>query len=454
MKKIEQIIAAQRDFFATGATRGVNGRIDALGRLKSAIDRHSGELAEALRKDLGKSEFESYMTEIGIVRSEIDYLGKHLRGWAKPRKVATPVFLMPGRSRVVYEPLGVVLVIAPWNYPLQLALNPLVGAVAAGNCVVMKASHQTPNVTEAMRRVIEEAFPPEHVALVENTPEMREELLDGVYDHIFFTGGTRFARTVMAKAAANLTPVTLELGGKSPCIVGAEANVDIAARRIVWGKLINAGQTCVAPDYLMVHEAVADQLIEKMKAAAVRFYGENPRESPDYPRIVSEKAASRLARLIETGGEIVMGGEYDVEAKYVAPTIIRNVPEGHDLLHEEIFGPVLPVVTFGELNEAVGFVNERPKPLAFYYFGSRKNARKIISQTSSGGVAINDTIMHFANLHLPFGGVGNSGMGRYHGKESFLAFSNTRGVLSSSTLVDIPVRYAPFKGLDLLKKVL
>lgn len=455
MKKIEQIIAAQRQFFATGATRDIDGRIESLKRFKAAVEEFADEMTAALSTDLGKSEFEAYMTEIGITLSEIDTLIGKLPRWARDEKHKTPIFLFPASSRVVHEPLGVVLIIAPWNYPMQLALTPLAGAIAAGNCAVMKVSQNTPNVAVVVGKIISRAFAPEHVVLLENTPEIREQMLEGVYDHIFFTGGTEFARTVMTAAARNLTPVVLELGGKSPCIVGVEANLDIAARRIMWGKLLNCGQTCIAPDYLLVHRSVAEQLFAKMKAATVEFYGENPSKSPDYPRIVSVKEAERLAGLIKTaGGEVVMGGETDAASRYIAPTIIRNVPLDHELMRREIFGPILPAVVFETMDEVAEFINARPKPLAFYYFGSRRNGREIIARTSSGGACINDTIMHCGNLHLPFGGVGNSGMGRYHGRDSFLAFTNRRALLSSSTRIDIKVRYAPFKGLKLLKKVL
>ncbi len=455
MKKIDAIIASQRGYFAAGATRSIDSRIAALKKFRSAIEKHYPEIVAALHADLGKSETEAYMTEIGVTLKEIDTMIRHLPRWAQGKRVGTPIFLFPGRSRIVYEPFGVMLIIAPWNYPMQLALTPLAGALAAGNCAVVKVSQNTPNVAEIVGKIIRDAFPPEYVTVLDNTPEMREQMLEGVYDHIIFTGGTEFARTVMAEAARNLIPVTLELGGKSPAVVGAEADLDIAARRIMWGKLINAGQTCIAPDYLIAHSSIADELLAKMKAAAVEFYGADPSRSPDYPRIVSEKETERLAGVIAgCGGEIVMGGQADTKNRYVAPTIVRNAAPGSDLMQREIFGPVLPVITFGDMKEAADFVNSRPKPLAFYYFGSRRNGRKIIAETSSGGACINDTIMHYANPHLPFGGVGNSGMGRYHGHESFLAFSNRRAVLSASTLIDIKIRYAPFKGLKLIKKVL
>ncbi len=455
MKKIDSLIAAQREHFTSGATRSIDARIAALKKFRSAVENHYGELTEALHKDLGKSETEAYMTEIGITQKEIGTMIRLLPRWSRDKRVDTPLFLFPGRSRIVYEPFGIALIIAPWNYPMQLALTPLAGAIAAGNCAVLKLSQNTPNVAEAVREVIRDVFPPEYVTVLDNTPEMREQMLEGVYDYIFFTGGTEFARTVMIAAARNLTPVTLELGGKSPAIVGAEADLDIAARRIMWGKLINAGQTCIAPDYLLVHSSIADAMLAKMKAAAVEFYGEDARLSPDYPRIVSEKEAERLAGMIAAGnGEIVMGGQADTKERYIAPTIIRNISPDNELMQSEIFGPVLPVLTFDDMKEAAEFVTSRPKPLALYYFGSRRNGRKIIAQTSSGGACINDTIMHYANPRLPFGGVGSSGMGRYHGHASFLAFSNHRGVLNSSTLVDIKMRYAPFRGLKWLKKVL
>ncbi len=450
--RVSEIVERQRAFFASGATRPLEFRREALRKLRRALMERENEIAEALRKDLHKSPFESYLTETGLVLAEIDLHLRCLKGWMRPRRVATPFFLQPATSRTQYEPLGVALIISPWNYPLQLTLNPLVGAISAGCCAVLKPSPSAPHTAAVMHGMIRELFDESYIAVVEDAPGVMDQLLDTAFDILFYTGGGEFGRTVMTAAARNLTPVVLELGGKSPCIVGAEANLEVAARRIVWGKLLNAGQTCVAPDYLLVHESVAEPLLEEMKRAVVRFFGDDPSKSDDYPRMISVRAAERMEQLLGTASRILWGGEVRSAEKYVAPSFVE-APEESPLWQEEIFGPLLPVRTFVRLESAIAFVNDRPKPLALYYFGSRRESRNVLVATSSGGFCLNDTIMHLANNRLPFGGVGYSGMGRYHGRESFLAFSNCRAVLCNSTRFDLPVRYAPYKGFKWVKKI-
>ena len=450
--KIEEYTIALREFFNKGATRDVAFRIGRLKALKRAIIEQEKEISAALWSDLRKSEGEAYLTEIGMVLGEIDYHVKHLRRWVKPRRLATPLVFWPSKSRIMYEPYGVVLIIAPWNYPFQLLLEPLIGAISAGNCAVLKPSPSAPATAEVIRKIVTNVFGPAYVSVFDGEGNVVEQLLKERFDYIFFTGGPRFGQHVMEMAAKHLTPVTLELGGKSPCIVGRGANVEIAARRTAWGKFINAGQTCVAPDYVFVHEDQRAEFVEAVRVAVKRFYGDCPYESPDYPRIVHREGTERLARLMQSSGQVVVGGEMNVEEKYIAPTVLVDVESDSPIMREEIFGPILPVLTYREIDEVIRFVNEREKPLALYYFGPRQEAREVLNRTSSGGACVNDTIVHLANPRLPFGGVGMSGVGKYHGKASFELFSNLRSVVKSVTFFDNYFRYTPYKHLNLLKK--
>lgn len=443
---------SSREFFETGVTRDVAYRVGRLKALRQAIRERVERVNAALWSDLGKSEGEAYLTEIGMVLGEIDYHVRRLGRWTREQRVATPLAFWPSRSRVLHEPYGVVLIIAPWNYPFQLLLEPLIGAVSAGNCVLLKPSPFAPTTTGVIREIVDSVFEPGHVAVFEGDGEVVEELLRERFDYIFFTGGSRFGRHVMEAAARHLTPVTLELGGKSPCIVGREADLEIAARRVVWGKFVNAGQTCVAPDYVLVHEEQRTAFVEAMKRAIGRFYGDDPYRSPDYPRIVHRAGTERLARLMSSSGQVVIGGEVRIEERYVAPTVLIEVESDSPVMREEIFGPLLPVLTYREVGEAIRFVNGRDKPLALYYFGPRREACEVLARTSSGGACVNDMLVHLANPRLPFGGVGMSGMGKYHGKASFELFSNLRSVVKSFTFFDNPFRYAPYKHLNLLKK--
>ena len=450
---IENNLKAQRLFFASHQTRDVSFRLQQLKRLKKTILQYEGKIVEALYSDLHKSPEEAFLTEISIVVSELNNHIKHLRDWAKLHKKPSPLQVFPSKSCVLYEPLGVALIIAPWNYPFQLLFNPLVGAISAGCCVMLKTSPNAPATAKVMEAIIMDSFPPNYVSITHGNREVNTILLAQRFDMIFFTGSPAVGKTVMRAAAEHLTPVVLELGGKSPCIVDRFADLDAAAKRIAWGKTVNAGQTCIAPDYLFVHYSVKKQFIEKYKQAVVQLYGEDCKLSLHYPRMVNAAAVKRLQKLMQQGN-IVWGGEVDASQNYVAPTLIDNVQSDFPIMQEEIFGPLLPVMTFKQITDVLDFINRRPKPLAFYYFGKNRHVSSLLQRTTSGGVCINDTLMHIANHHLPFGGVGNSGMGRYHGRDSFFAFSNPRSVIIASRWIDLPFRYPPFRFFRVVKKLL
>jgi len=451
--KIESLVSAQRAFFNTHTTRDLEFRIGNLKKFRAAILKYETKIADALWLDLHKSPEEAYLTETSIVLGEIECHLKHLRSWAKPKRVPTPLPILPSSSHIFYEPLGTALIIAPWNYPFQMLLNPLVGAISSGCCVLLKPSPYTPRIAKVMEELVAGIFDPAYVAMVQGGREVNQILLEQRFDVIFFTGSPALGKIVMQAAAQFLTPVVLELGGKSPCIVDAGANVKLAARRIAWGKCINAGQTCIAPDYLYVHHSVKDQLVKEFAIAVEEMYGKEIKESRFFPRIVNTKAIERLQKLMQHG-KISYGGAVDVTQKFIAPTIIEDVQPDFPIMQEEIFGPLLPVMTFNNLDTALDYINSNEKPLAFYYFGPAKVARKILIKTTSGGGCINDTLIHIANHRLPFGGVGNSGMGNYHGKFSFQVFSHSRAIVSSVTWIDLPFKYAPFKFFKWVKKIL
>ena len=451
--QIPQIMDAQRRFFASGITRDVTWRIGALESLRQAILKQEQEISNALATDLGKGSFESYMTETGMVLSEIGFIQKHLRSWASEKRVPTPLTQFPAHSFRSPEPYGLTLIMAPWNYPFQLALSPLVGAIAAGNCAVIKPSEYAPASSGVIARLIADCFEPEFVAVVEGGLRENTLLLEQSFDFIFFTGSTTVGRVVMEKAARNLTPVCLELGGKSPCIVDDTADLPLAARRIVFGKLLNAGQTCVAPDYLLVQKDVKDPLVTLIRDEIVRALGPNPLQTSDYGKIINEKHFQRLMGLME-GETILIGGQCDPNTLRIAPTLLDDVSPDSPVMNEEIFGPILPVLTFGTLKEAADFVSSRPKPLALYLFTSSRTAEKsILNQCSFGGGCINDTIVHLVTSYMPFGGVGASGMGSYHGKASFDTFTHYRSIVRSSR-IDLPLRYRPYlpKGERFLRR--
>ena len=450
---IESIVQLQRSFFKTHVTKSLNFRIENLKKFKSAILRDETKITEALWLDLHKSREEAYLTEISIVLGEINNHLKHLKGWAKPRRVRTPIHLLPSSSRILHEPLGTALVIAPWNYPFQLLLNPLVGAISSGCCAVLKPSPYTPHIAKVMEDLVTEIFDPSYIAVTQGGRVVNKLLLEQRFDVIFFTGSPFLGKIVMKAAAQYLTPVILELGGKSPCIVDAGANLDLAARRIAWGKCINAGQTCIAPDYLFVHHSVKERLISKIASSIEEMYGKDIKQSKYFPRIVNEQAMERLQKLM-VHGKIIYGGEVDADQKFISPTIIGDIEPGFPVMQEEIFGPILPVLAFEQIDSVIDFVNSNEKPLAFYYFGTNKAAKDLLKKTTSGGGCINDTLIHIANHHLPFGGVGNSGMNSYHGYNSFLAFSHARAIVLSPTWIDLPFKYPPFKFFTWIKKII
>lgn len=454
MSSIKEVVQKQRDFLKTNITKDLNFRAEQLKKLRKAILDHEEEILEALASDLNKSAFEAYMTEIGIVLEEIRFMLKRFKSWAKPKKVKTPLTQFPAKSRIYSEPYGVVLIMSPWNYPFQLTIAPLVGAIAAGNCALVKPSNYSPKTSDIIAKIIEKTFPGEYIAAVLGGREANQDLLEQQFDYIFFTGGPTVGRLVMEAAAKHLTPISLELGGKSPCIVDETANINLAAKRIVWGKFINAGQTCVAPDYVFVHKNVKEKLLENMVKYIEKFFSQALVEEYRFPKIINERHFIRLLGLMESG-KIYYGGKYDQKLNRIEPTILDDVSWESPIMQEEIFGPLLPILEFSDLNEVINKVNSRPKPLALYLFTtSKSNEKTILTSISHGGGCINDTIVHLATPYLPFGGVGESGIGNYHGKASFDTFSHKKSIMKKSNLIDIPLRYPPFKKLILLKKFL
>ena len=453
VSEIKSIVAAQREYFATNETLTYEFRKEQLKKLKAALTKWEKPLCDALWSDLHKSSQEAILTELSIVAGEVKNHIKHLRGWMRSRCASTPLKMMPSRSRVVSEPLGGALIISPWNYPVQLLLNPLVGAISAGCTAILKPSPYVPNVSRVIEEMIAETFDKRYIAVVQGNREVNTALLDERFDIIFFTGSPALGKKVMAAAAKNLTPVVLELGGKSPCIVDADADIKIAARRIAWGKTLNAGQTCIAPDYLLIHDSRKEEFIKEFGKALTRLHGNDIKASNHFVRLVNENAFNRVSGYLKDG-KIALGGATDAKERYIEPTLLTDVPLTAPVMQEEIFGPVLPMIPFNDRTEAIKFINEREKPLALYYFGKVSNGKEVIRTTSAGGSCINDTIMHIANENIPFGGVGNSGMGHYHGRLSFDAFSHKRSVVTTPTWLDLPFRYMPYKMFGLVKKLL
>ena len=450
---VKDIIHKQRQFFATGKTKDVEWRIEQLRRLKQAIVDEQEAIINAVKADLGRPDFEAYFELAAI--SEINYALKHLKSWVKPKKVRAGIEQFPASAKIYPEPLGVVLIISPWNYPFQLMISPLTGAIAAGNCAVLKPSELAAHTSRAIADIIQKTFDPAYIAVVEGGVETSQQLLEEKFDRIFFTGGTAIGKIVMQAAAKHLTPVTLELGGKSPCIVDYDVDLNYAAKRITWGKYLNAGQTCIAPDYLLVHSRIKSELLTEIKKCVEEFYGDDPSKSPDYSRIISRRHLERLEPLLKDG-EIVLGGQTKPEEKYIAPTVIDRVSWESPVMQEEIFGPILPVLEYTDLTEAIAQINARPKPLALYVFSKDKQKQEqVLQETSSGGVCINDTVMQVGVSTLPFGGVGDSGIGSYHGKASFDTFSHYKSVLKKGFRLDPNWRYPPYKDkLSLLKRII
>ncbi len=449
---LQSLFADQQKFFATGKTRTVAFRREALKKLRAAILMHEEELYGALHKDLHKSPFESYASEIGFVLEELRFHLKKVKRWARPKHVSSSFVSFPASARITHEPLGTVLIIAPWNYPFQLIMAPLIGAVSAGNTVILKPSEIAENTAVVIEKIINSTFGREYLRVVTGGADVSQTLLKFKFDHIFFTGSPRVGKIVMQAAAKNMVPVTLELGGKSPCIVDETAPLKLTARRIVWGKLLNAGQTCIAPDYLYVHEKVKDRLVAEIIAAIKKAYGEDAEKSPDYPRIISRPNMERLETLLE-GAQVVYGGHYNKGEKYFEPTVLDNVTFDLPVMQQEIFGPIFPVLTYRNPEEIITQVNARPRPLALYVFSkNRRFCKKMVENIPAGGVTVNDTLMHIVSNKLPFGGVGNSGIGKYHGYYSFQTFSNAKPVVRRGTWLDPPVRYAPYaKKLKIIK---
>ena len=450
---IDQLYKEQKAFFASQKTLSVAFRKEQLRKLRKTILDHQNELEEAVWKDLRKSKEEFYITEINVVITEIDFHLKNVSHWSKPQRVPSPYYLFPGKASVYHHPYGTSLIISPWNYPFQLLINPLIGAISSGCTAILKPTPDSPHVSEVMQKMIDATFEPNYIALIQGDIPINEMLLQKPFDLIFFTGSSRVGKIIMKAAAEHLTPVVLELGGKSPCIVDEGTHVDTAAKRILWGKITNAGQTCVAPDYLLVHESVKEKLIGRMQHHLRQMLGESIEKSPYYGRIINDRMFDRLAPLLKEG-RVRIGGQSNKKDLYIAPTVLDEVPEQAACLQEEIFGPILPVISFKNIEEALARINTHETPLAYYYFGSTRKGRKIIETSLSGGACINDTLLHLGCQNLPFGGVGNSGTGNYHGYKSFLAFTHEKGVFENVKNIDPPVRYAPFKYFPILKRLL
>ena len=441
---IHEIVESEKHFFRTGVTRGVDFRIDMLKKFRKAIIENDELISAALKADLNKQPFESYMCETGLLLEEINFHIKRLKKWSKTRRVKSGIGQLPGKSYVCPEPYGVVLIMAPWNYPVQLCLMPLVGAISAGNCAVVKPSAYAPESSRVISKLIESAFPTGFVTAVEGGRDANKALLDEPFDYIFFTGSVAVGKTVMEAAAKRLTPVTLELGGKSPIIVDETANLPLAARRIAFGKVLNAGQTCVAPDYLMIEKSVEAPFIEEYKKALADFFPDG--DMSGMVRIINDKHFERVCNILDNSGNVVIGGARDAETRFIEPAVLTDVPIDSPAMQQEIFGPVLPVLPYEKLDDCIDFIRSRPKPLALYIFSENKmNQEKVLNSCSFGGGCINDTVIHLASSHMSFGGVGESGMGSYHGRKSFDTFTHYRSVLKQGKL-DVKLRYFPYKS--------
>ena len=442
--QIDTIARTLRDAHQYEGHNDVKVRIQKLELLKKVIQKYESGVIKALKTDLGRSEFETYATEIGFIFEEINYTLKHLESWAKVKKVKTPITLFPGKSFIHPEPYGVILIISPWNYPFQLCLSPFIGAVAAGNRVVLKPSEFATETSSIIRKIISEVFKEDQVVVVEGGLDETQTLLKQKFDYIFFTGSTGVGKVIMKAAAENLTPVTLELGGKSPCLIEESANIEIAAKRVAWGKFLNAGQTCVAPDYVLIPRHLQDQFLDRLSFYIITFYGKDVRTSSDYPRIVNNRHFDRLKSLL-IESKIAIGGELNREQNFISPTVMKNVELSDKVMQDEIFGPILPIIPYDNLQDAIKNILDFPKPLAFYLFSEDSQKQKaIISAIPFGGGCINDTVIHLANPNLPFGGVGTSGIGSYHGQKSFDTFTHYKSLYQQGTLVDIPLRYPPY----------
>ena len=449
--RIGEIRAKQESYFRSGATLDVRTRKANLVAFEKAVLKWEKPLCEALWKDLHKSYEESYIAEVSILLGEIRTHIRNVGKWTRPQRRPTPMKLFPSRSKIISEPLGTALIISPWNYPVQLLLTPLVGVISSGCTAVLKPSPYVPEVSDVIEKMIRDTFPEEYVAVVQGDRDVNTALLEQRWDMIFFTGSPSFGRAVMAAAAKNLTPVVLELGGKSPCIIDKDADIEVAAKRVAWGKSLNAGQTCIAPDYMMLHKNIKDKFLSELEKAFGELLGDDPQKSEHFVRIVNDAAFERLKGYL-ADGEVVFGGKTDKDERYFSPTVLDHVSPDSPVMQEEIFGPIFPVQTFSSLDEVIRFVSMREKPLALYYFGSQGD--KVLKHTTSGGSCINDVIMHIANENVPFGGVGMSGMGSYHHKRTFDVFTHYRSVISTPTWIDLPFRYMPYMWFNAVKRLL
>lgn len=453
----DEIIHSQRDFFQTGKTKDISFRIQQLKILKQLIIENETAIFNALKADLNKPPVESFTAEITTVVKEIEHAIKHIKTWSKPKNVQTLWQFFPASATIYPQPLGVVLILGAWNYPFQLLISPVVAAIAAGNCAILKPSEIASHTSNMIAEIFEKYFDKSYLAVIKGGVETSQQLLSQKFDHIFFTGGTAVGKIIMEAAAKQLTPVTLELGGKSPCIVDTDIDIKVAARRIVWGKFINAGQTCLAPDYLLVDQKIKIDLLNEIKKCLQEFYGDNPAISPDYARIINQKQFNRLVGYLTNlkDGKIIIGGETNSEERYIAPTLVENISWEDEVMKSEIFGPILPIIEFTEFQEAINIVNSQPKPLALYLFSQNKNLQQqVIRETSFGGGCINHTMLHCTVPSLPFGGVGNSGIGNYHGKAGFDTLSHQKSVLTKPFLLDVKLLYPPYKNkLPLLKRI-
>jgi len=452
---IQTLLQKQQSFYKQQETKKLSFRLQALDTLKHIIIKNETAINQALKEDLNKSPFETYMTEIGMVLSELSYIQKYLPKWYKPHKVKTPLTQFHAKSYTLSEPYGVCLIMSPWNYPFQLTMEPLIGSIAGGNCSIIKPSAYATHTSQLVENLIKQAFPEDYISVIQGGRQENTALLEQSFDFIFFTGGVTVGKLVMEKAAQHLTPVCLELGGKSPCIVDHTADIPLSAKRIAFGKFLNAGQTCVAPDYLLAHESIKEQLISEIKKNIHLFFGDNPLDNQNLPKIINEKHFKRLMNLIQSE-DIYCGGNTDKQIK-ISPTIVDNVSPESSLMQEEIFGPILPVLTYQKIEDIIEFITNRPKPLALYLFSSSKETQnKILQEVSFGGGCINDTIIHLATSNMGFGGVGSSGMGNYHGKKSFETFTHEKSIVNKSTWLDLSMRYHPYteKNYKMLKRFL
>lgn len=457
IQDFEQMIEEQKEFYYTGKTRDIQFRKNQLKYLKQTIKKYEKDILQALNLDLGKSEFEAYSNEVGFVLDSIQHMLDSIDEWAKPIEVKTPLHFQPAKSFIIREPYGVVLIIGPFNYPFQLVIEPLIGAIIGGNTAVVKPSESAIHTTKIIRKIIEETFEPHYVRVVEGEKEEVTALIHAPFDYIFFTGSVTVGKIVMRAASERLTPITLELGGKSPTIVDKSANLDVAAKRIAWGKFNNVGQTCVAPDYVLVHSSVYDKFIKKLKKTITSFYGKNPQESKDYGRIINERHFDRLVELLHAEKEhITFGGNVDRNDLYIEPTIVEKVSWNHPIMEDEIFGPILPIMEYEKLEKAIEQIRKLPKPLAAYFFSeNKKHIDYFLQELSYGGGCINDTVTHVGNIYLPFGGVGPSGMNSYHGKASFETFTHAKSIMRRSSKLANNLLFPPYKQkVKLVRRVL